>query len=174
MTEAVQILIRGIQEVEQFLTVALFDQFMAGELMHLQSVTALDQFGDLGELLGHLLGHLDLQLHVVVILLKPFHAFHVLRVVRIVIVDIHRGKLVETLDEHTLTVGVDKAQRTCHLRHAPFTAPVLYGLQQSGGDLEVVDEVEPAEAHLMTVPAPVGTIVDDGCHTTYDLLIPIR
>ena len=88
---------------------------MTGEFMHPQTVTALDQFGDLGKLIGHFLRHLDLQFHVVVILLKPFHAFHVLRVVRIVIVDIHCGQLVEALDEHTLTVGIDKAQRTGYL-----------------------------------------------------------
>ena len=98
--------------------------------MHSQPVAAAYHLRDLRELLGHLLGHLHLALHVVVVLLETVHLLHVLWIVGVVVVHVHRGQLVEALHEHTLTVGVDKAQWTGYLHHAPGLTPVLDNLQQ--------------------------------------------
>ena len=43
------------------------------------------------------------------------------------------------------------------------------GIQQHTGNLEIIDEVEPSEAHLLLVPLVVGTMVDDGGNAAYHL-----
>ena len=141
--------------------------------MHPQSVAAAYHLRHLRELLRHHLRYLDLALHVVVVLLEAAHPFHMLRIVGVVIVHVHRGQLIEALHEHTLTVGIDEAQRTSHLHHSPGLAPVLDSLQQSRRYLEVVDKVEPPEAHLMAVPALVGPAVDNRRHTSNHLPVLI-
>ena len=94
-----------------------------------------------------------------------------LRIVGVVVVDVHGGERVETIDEHSLTVGIDEANRTCYLRHSFLASPVLNGLEQGGADLWVVHEIEPAEAYLLTIPTLVGTVVDDSRHTSYQLAV---
>ena len=94
-----------------------------------------------------------------------------LRIIGVVVVDVHGGERVETIDEHSLTIGIDEANRTCYLRHSFLASPVLNGLEQGGTDLWVVHEIEPAEAYLLTIPTLVGTVVDDSRHTSYQLAV---
>ena len=141
--------------------------------MHSQAVALAYHLGDLCELLGHHLGHLHLHLHVVIVFLESCHLLHVARVVGVVVVDVHRGEFVEAVHEHTLAVGVDEAQRSGDFRHPFCPAPVLDGFQQGSRHLGVVDEVEPAEAHLVTVPPLIGAAVDDGGYPANGLTVLI-
>ena len=141
--------------------------------MHLQTIAAAHHIRHLDEFLGHNLGHLHLTLHIVVVLLETAHLLNVARIIGVIVVYIHRGELIEALHEHAFTVGIDKTQRTCHLHHAPLAPPVLNGFQEGCRHLKVIDEVEPAEAHLMTVPTLIGPAVDDSRHAPHDLPVLI-
>jgi hypothetical protein len=57
--------------------------------------------------------------------------------------------------------------------HAFLAAIVFDSLEQRARHLDVVDEVYPSEAHVLAVPALVGTVVDDGCHTAHQASIAI-
>ena len=94
-----------------------------------------------------------------------------LRVVRIVVVDIHGAEFVEALNHHALAVGIDEAQWTSHLVHPFCTSPRLDSLQQRLGHLLVVHKVEPAETHLMTIPALIGSTIDDSSYTPHHLAV---
>ena len=48
---------------------------------------------------------------------------------------------------------------------------LLDSLQQGSTDLLVIHKVKPAEAYLLAVPAFVGSVVDDGSNTPYQLPI---
>ena len=157
--------------MEHPMAIALLDQFVTGKLMHPQSIALPDHLRQFGKFIRHLLRHLHLHLQIVVILLETSDALHVLWIIRIVIVDVHRRELIESLYEHAFTIGVDESQGACHLRHALFASPVLDRLQQGCADLQVVDEIEPPEAHLMTVPSLIGTTIDNRCHTANHLPI---
>ena len=119
------------------------------------------------ELVGHPLRHLHLAFHIVVVLFEAPQLLHVLRIIGIVVVDIHRGIFLKTFEEHTLAIHIGKTHRTNHLRHSAFTAPLLYCFQQGSRHFLVVYEVEPAEAHLLMLPAFVGTAIDNCCHSTH-------
>ena len=88
---------------------ALVNEFFAGELMHTESIAFTNHLRNLGKLLRHNFGHFDLRLQIIVVLLETCQQFHVLGVVWEIVVDIHRCQLIEALDEHSLTVGIDKA-----------------------------------------------------------------
>ena len=88
-----------------------------------------------------------------------------------VVVDVHGGELVETLDEHAFAVGVDESQRSGYLVHASGLSPVFDCFQQGGGHLGVVDEVEPSKTDSLAVPSLIGTAVDDGCHAPHHLSV---
>ena len=53
--------------------------------------------------------------------------------------------------------------------HTTLSATPGCGIQQHTGNLEIIDEVEPSEAHLLLVPLVVGTMVDDGGNAAYHL-----
>ena len=171
LTESIQILIGSIQQAKHLAPHTLVDKFAAGELVDAQSVALLHHLGYLVELMVFALGHFYAKLHIVVVLAEATYSLDVLRIVRVIVVDIHRRQFVETIHQHTLAVGIDEAQRPCHMGHTALTSPLLDCFEQCRRHLQVVDEVEPAEAHLMTVPALVGTVVDDGCHTSHHLTL---
>ena len=88
------------------------------------------------------------------------------RVVGIVVYGGHRSELVEAPSEHTFGVEVGEAERANHLVHALRLAVLLDGIQQCAAHVDVVDEVNPAEAHALPAPPLVGLVVDDGRHAS--------
>ena len=139
--------------------------------MDTEPIALAHHLGNLRELGGHLVGHLDLHLHPVVGFVETLQLLHVPGVVGVVVVDIHGRELVETIDKHTFAVGIDEAQRTGYLVHTLAATPLLDSLEQGGADLCIVDKVEPTEAYLMAVPPLVGTTVDDSSHASHHLAI---
>ena len=169
--ETVEILIGGVQQMEHLTTEAFIDQFLPRELMHAEAIALLDQLGGLRKLIGHHLRNGDLILQVVVVLQVTPDTLDMLRIIGVVVVDVHRGQFVETLDEQTFAVGIDETQGAGNLVHALFTTPVLDGLQQGRTYLDIIDEVEPAETDGTTVPTLIGTVVDDRRHAASHLSV---
>ena len=164
--KAIQVVICCVQHLEHPAPVSLLQQFVAGKFMHMQIITFLHHLCQFSELLGHFLRHLHATLHIVVVLLKP-HLLHVAGIVRVVVAGIHRAILLETLDEHSLAVGIGEAHWACHLGHSALAAPLFNSFQQRFRYLQVVDEVEPAVSHHLLFPSFVGIEVDDCSHTPH-------
>ena len=74
-----------IHEVEDTFAVPSFEYIVACKLLYFKAITLLYHVGNLGELLWNFVGHHQLVLHIVIVHLKPFDAFHQLGVVLIII-----------------------------------------------------------------------------------------
>ena len=125
---------------------------------------------DACKLIRNLLRYPDHALHVVVVLAEAAHALDMLRVVAVVVMGIHRGQGVEALHEHSFAIGVGKAHRSYHLEHTPLGSPLLHGLYQCLAYCQIIDEIEPSEAHDPLSPSLVSLMVDDGGHTAHHLV----
>ena len=162
-----------VHHVEHLLAVLFWPEHLAAlQLRTMQVVTLFDHLGHLFEFLGHaLLGHKDLILHIVVVLLVAFHLLHQLGVVVVVIDGGHRAQFVEAFDQHSLGIHIGEAQRADNLLHALLTAIILHGGKQGTEHLHVVDEIEPSETDDGPIPLVIITMVHDGSHTTYQLAL---
>ena len=117
-----------------------------------------------------LLGDHHLALHPTDFLLVAQLA-HVFGIVGIVVDGVHGGELVIAVGEHALKVHVGEAEWPHDGVHATLAAPFFNGLQQGFRNLDVVDEVNPAKAHVALVPMRVGPVVDDGGHAAHNLSV---
>lgn len=169
LLEIVEILVGFVDDVENLLAHTSLNQFVLGKLAHVQIVAALDELGCLGKFRRSYLRHLDAVLQPVVVLLEELQSIHVLGIIRVIVVDVHGRFLVESFDEHSFTVHIGKAKWSYQFFHATLSAPPGCGIQQHTGNFQVIDEVEPSEAHLLLVPLVVGTMVDDGGNAAYHL-----
>ena len=162
-----------VDDVEDALPVLVGAEDVAlRELLHLQVVALHDHLRNLAELLGHaLLRHVELVLHVVVVLLVALHLLHQLGVVGVVVFGGHAGELVEAVGEHALGVHVGEAERSDDFLHLVASAEVLDGSEQGPHHVDVVDEVEPSEAHRRPLPLLVVAPVDDGGHAAHHLAV---
>ena len=88
-------------------------------------------------------------------------------VVGVVVDGGHSAHLVEAFDEHALGVHVAEAHGADDARHALAASPYLDGLEQGVDDILVIDEVHPAEAHVLLAEFLVGGGVDDGGDAAY-------
>ena len=75
----------------------------------------------------------------------------------------------EAVGQHALGVHVGESQRADNLLHALAAAIVLDGCEEGTEHIDVVDEVEPSEAHSWPLPLLVVAAVDDGGHTSHHL-----
>ena len=139
--------------------------------MYMQMEALFGHAGNATDLFRHLFRYLHHALYIVVVLAEATHLLDMLGVVGIVIVGIHRTDGVETLHEHSLTVGIGKAHRTHHLGHSPLAPPVLYSMNQRLAHLKIIDEIEPSEPHDLLLPALVSLAVDDGSDAPHHLTI---
>ena len=97
-----------------------------------------------------------------------------LRIVGIVVGSSLSAELVVAFEEHSFGVHVGESERTNDFLHSFLLAVVFYSLEQGCRHLDVVDEVDPSEAHRLALPLLVGAVVDDGSHTTYHLAVAER
>ena len=67
-----------------------------------------------------------------------------------------------------------KPERPVDGGHAGFFRPGFHGLEQGGGYLRIVNEIQPAEAHVALPPFLDVGMVEDGCHPADDGSIPVR
>ena len=140
--------------------------FLTLELANMQIIALGYNLRYAAVLFGYGIGHIYLHLHPVGTLAQP-EAFHVLRIVGIVVDGGHGRELVKALHKHTLSVHVGKAKGAFYLGHAALLAPLFYGVDKGCAHLHVVNKVYPAKAHRLAVPRLVGTTVDNGSHAAH-------
>ena len=91
-----------------------------------------------------------------------------LRIVWIVVYGGLCTELVKSPCEHSLRIHIGKPKRSDDFFHTLFPAPCLNGRKQSLRHFDIVDEVDPSEAHTLLLPAVVCLMIDDGgyssCH----------
>ena len=176
---AVKVLVCFVDDVKNLQYIAAILQFLLVlELVHLEAISLLYQFGHTVELLlvGRMLaihsGDVYSPVHPHGILFKA-QCLEVVVVVGIVIHRIHRPHLVITLEKHTLLVQVGETQRTNDGVHATLLAPLLHGADESLAHLQVVNEVYPSESHIPGSPFLVCPVVYNGRHTSHNLAVSI-
>ena len=149
------------------------ENILLGKLAHMQIVTLLDHHRNLGVLLRYGIRHHDLELHVLVIHLKPFQSLDVLRIVRVIVDSRHSTQLIESPGKHTLRIHIGKSKRTYHILHTFLFTILFHSIQESLRNLTVVDEVYPSEANGFLSPLIVCLVVDDSSDATCQLSILI-
>ena len=166
---------RLVDDVQHLTAILFLAKHLTALGVHrMQIIPFHHHFGHLAELFRHtLLGHNELEFHIVVVFLPAAHLLNMLRIVRIVIDGCHCTQFLKTLDEHTLWVHICKAQRTNHLRHAFRATPLCHSLQQGFRHLNVVDKVYPSKTYAVALPLFVGTTVNDSGNASYNLSILI-
>ena len=117
---------------------------------------------------GHTLGHIKFFLYPVGLLFIS-QRFHVFGVIRIIVYRCHCGQLVEALNEHPFCINVCKTERTYYIGHAFCLAPLADSIEQSPGNLAVVNEVNPSETHIACVPRFIGSVVYYSRHAPHKL-----
>ena len=172
---AIQVTEGFVDDVEHLLSVLCgSEDVLLGEFLDLQVVAFHHHLRYLHELLGHaFLRHIELVLHVVVVLFVTLHLFHQLGVVGEVILRSHAAELLESACEHALGVHVGESQRTDDLLHAVAATKVLDGSEQCAQHVDVVNKVKPPEAHCRAVPLFVVAVVDDGSHASHHLVVAV-
>ena len=169
---------KTIQELHEYLqdyegpTVSVvFGYFFPGGIFfYLEVVFSLNQFGDTLVLVGNGVRDIDFVFHPVGVFLEA-EFLHVYGIVGVVVDSGHGTELVETFNQHTFRIEIGESERSGNVSHAPFLSPVFYRFDESGGYFRVVNEVYPPEADVLATPFLVGTVVDNGGYTSYDLVI---
>ena len=172
---AVQMAKRLVDHVEHLAAVLLLAEHLTAlGVDGVQVIAFLHELGHLLVFLRHVaVRHYQLILHVVIVFRPASQLLHVLRIVRIVVDGGHRAQLVEAFNEHTFRVHIGKAQRTHHLGHALLAPPLLDGLEQGSAHLEVVDKVNPSEAHTLALPPLISPMVDNSGNAPHYLPIAV-
>ena len=99
-TETVKVFIGSVEQIEYLVGLSFLQQLMTGEFMNTEVIAPAYHLCHLGKLLRHHIRHLHLCLHPVIGFLERSQLLDVLRVVGIVIVDIHRRQFVEAFNKH--------------------------------------------------------------------------
>ena len=94
-----------------------------------------------------------------------------LRIIRIIVNSCHRRELVEAFDQHSLCVHIRKAQRAFDQRHTALTPPSHHCIDQGATHVFVIDKVYPTEAHTLSVPLLIGTMINDGSYSSHQLIV---
>ena len=168
--EIIEILVALVDAVEHLVAIVLLADDPAGQLADVDVGALLDDGGHARPALGHLLGNGDDVLDPVGVLGEA-HLVQIIVIIRMVVDQRHGAQLVVALDEHALGVEIRKAQRAHDRLHPELAAELVDLVHQGLGHLLVLDEVIPAEAHLLVVPLLVGLAVDDGGHAADQLAV---
>ena len=95
-------------------------------------------------------------------------------VIRVVVNGDRVAFLLEPFDQKTLLVKVGEADRTNYLVQAAFLRPSEDRLKKLFRDLEVINDVETAETHLLSVYFLVIGVIYQGAYPADDLTVAIR
>ena len=171
--EAIDVLEGFINEMEDLTSIALLENLVASKNADVEIEAFLHQSSYLGVFLGYGIGHDELKLHVVVVLLPTSKLFHELGIVGIVIDGGHRSELIKAIGKHTLGVEVCEAEGTDNLRHASLTTKLSDRIKQCTRHINIVHHVYPPETHAFALPAGVSTAVNDRCHTAHNTPLAI-
>ena len=165
--EAVKVFESVVDEAENLLAHSALENLLFRQRANLQIVAFHNHFRDFHHLFRHLLGHENLEFHVVVVLLPTAEFLDVFGVVGVVVDGCHRAEFVETEREHSLGVEIGESERTDDFFHPFLTSKIGHGVEQRTAHVEVVDEVDPTEANALALPFFVGLVVHNRCHATH-------
>ena len=140
---------------------------------HVHVRAFLNYIRDAHESLGTSLWRIDLKLYPVC-LFDQAVGFYMADVVRVVIERSHDSGVFVSLKEQALMVKIRKADRSVEAVHATLFAPSRYGVEERFGDLEVIDEIEPSETHVLESPFLVRATVDDAGDASDGFVISVR
>ena len=137
--------------------------------MYLKIVALAYHLGNLVEFLRHHFRHFHPIFHIVIVFDKSFQLLHVVDIIRVVVVDIHRGIFIESFNQHAFTIHISKSERPSYFIHAFLASPLHDSIHQCTAHASIIDKVEPSETHLLAVPSLISPMVDDGCNASHNL-----
>ena len=120
--------ISDVNEVEDTLSVASFENIFLGELFDFQAITLLNHRRNLGIFLRNDIGHIEFVFDIGVVHLIALKSGDVLGVIFVVIDGGHGSQLVETPGEHAFRIHIGEAQWSHHLGHPVCASIVFHGL----------------------------------------------
>ena len=161
-----------VQEAEDALPVVAAGHVLVGEFLDFEVEHFLREACHACVLLGYFLGDVDAHLYPIY-LLHVAVGFHMAGVVGEVVEGVHRAHAVEVGEEHPFLVEVGDAHRSLDGVHAAFVPPLGDGIEQGGGYIGIVHEVEVAEAHVACVPFLVDSVVDDGGDASHGFALAV-
>ena len=80
--------------------------------------------------------------------------------------------MLEPFHQETFPVHVSESEGALDLRRAPLAAPRDDRVHERLGHVEVLDEIDPAEADGVLLPFLVGLAVEDGGYAADNLSVP--
>ena len=125
LLEIIKVFIGFVYDMKHLSSHTPVNQLSGSKLMHMQIVSFLYHLCSSGKLGWGFLRHLDAIFQPVIILLIERHGFHVVLIIRIIIIDIHGRFMMESLDEQSFTVHICKAKRSYALSHSLCASPSL-------------------------------------------------
>ena len=123
--------------------------------------------------LGHCLGRKHLEFDPIRLFGQPV-CLHVLDVVRVVVQRSHDSEVFVALQEQSFVVKIREPDRSVETVHATLFAPCDDRVEQGFADLQIIDEIEPSEAHVLRVPFLVGFAVDDTGDASDGFAVTVR
>ena len=130
MRESIEVFVTFIEYLEESLSIAFLEQLVARHLASMEVIALFYHASHLEHLLRNGVRHWHGEHHPVVVLGKLAHLLHVFRVVSVVMVSVHRGESVESLDQHSLAIHVGKAHRADDIVHTMLASVVFYGVEE--------------------------------------------
>ena len=85
----------------------------------------------------------------------------------------HGARHVEIFHEHAFLLEVGDAHRTLYVLHTTRLAPFRHGIEQSGGDVDVVNKLYKTESNIASIPFLVCTAIDNACDSSHALAVGI-
>lgn len=161
----------AVEEAENLVDISVLNLLLR-QRAHLQVEHLRRELGHMDVFLRQLLGDGDAYR-------QPVHSLgisqrlHVLGIVGIVIIGGHGAQESEVAHEHALLVIVGNAQRSLDAVHTALPAPLHDLVEESLGDLDVIDKIEIAKAHHLRLPFLIGMVVHDSHDAPYGLLATV-
>ena len=159
-----------VDQVENLLAVLFLPDIPLGDLADVEVVALGDDGGAAAYPLGHLVGHID-PVFDPVVHLGHAQRLEMLPVIGIIVFQHEGTDVVEPFHDAAFIVKIRETEGAADLGHAMLLAEGDHRIDEAPGDLHVIDEIHPSEAHFGMVPVPVGNLVDDGHDTAAELAV---
>ena len=161
-----------VYQFEKSHAIFLLDFFAGGVFLDLQVVAFLHYFGYPHIFLGNGVGHFHVEFHPVG-LFGEAHAFHMLRIIGVIIDGGHGAYLLEPFDKHSFVVHVGESHRSYDGFH-PFGAPPFaYGVEKRVGHFGVILEVHEPETQAFLAGTLVYLMVDYAGDASHRLAVAV-
>ena len=170
--EVIQLLVSRIDDIHVLGAESTSQFTYALDLNHMHVRTLFNDIRYTGHAFRTLLRREDTHLDPVRLFGQTI-GIHMLDVIWVVIKRRQRSTVLISFEEQTLMVKIRKTYRTVQFIHTTFLTPGSNGVEQRFADLQIIDEIEPTEAHFLHAPMLIGTAVNDTADTSYGFTVPI-